>query len=162
MTLAEIVIQAGEILTALEACEGELTPETEAVLADISRQFAQKAEAIVYVLDAMKADAMSAKALSQHYEDKADVIGRKADRLRERLAWAMEAAGQTKVATPHGNLVLGSSETVEITGMVPERYMNPPKVTEPTPDKAAIKKAIKAGEEVPGARIITTKHVKVT
>ena len=43
-----------------------------------------------------------------------------------------------------------------------ERYMNPPKVTEPTPDKVAIKKAIKAGEDVPGARLITNTYVKVT
>src|SRR3990172_7168222 len=143
MTLSEIVQQAGEILDVLEACEGELTPENDAALADVSRNFAQKAEAIVYVLDALKADAHSAMVLAQHYKDKADVIGRKADRLRERLAWGMEAAQQNKVATAYGSLILGSSDTVEIFGTVPERYMNPPKVTEPTPDKVAIKKAIK-------------------
>lgn len=162
MTLNEIVAEAGAIFATLEDCQGELTPELEARLAGVVRDFEAKAGAIVYVLDALKADADAAKALSDHYAVKCTTIDNKRDRLRERLAWAMEAADIRKVASPHGNLILGESVTVEITGPVPERYMRPPKPADPTPDKTAIKNAIKAGEDVPGAKLVTTKHVKVT
>lgn len=53
-----------------------------------------------------------------------------------------------------------SSEQLEVIdeSLIPDEFM---KIPAPTPDKAAIKKAIKAGQEVPGAVIKKNKNIQL-
>jgi hypothetical protein len=54
-------------------------------------------------------------------------------------------------------------ESIEVfdESMVPAVYMNVPEPPAPKPDKAAIRRAIKAGQDVPGARIVKRDRLEI-
>lgn len=64
-----------------------------------------------------------------------------------------------KIKTDEVQIATRNSEAVEITDVnkVPAIYL----VAEPKPIKSAIKKAIKAGEEVPGAEIVVNRSIQI-
>ncbi len=144
----------------LAEVDGELTPELEMKLSGLASEFGSKAEAYQHVAATLSGEIDTAKKLASEYTDHARVVARRLDLLKERLAWAMATMGGEPIKTAKGNITLGYSDSVEITGTVDEQYMKPPKPAEPTPDKAKIKDAIKSGVEVHGAMIIKKPFIR--
>lgn len=66
-----------------------------------------------------------------------------------------------KIETPIGKLSFSNSEAVEIfdESLIDEKFIK--EKVEKTISKTEIKKAIKAGEEVQGARIIKNKNLQI-
>lgn len=78
----------------------------------------------------------------------------RATALRERLKFCMEVANVTKIDCPHFALSIAKNPpSVDIyePSMIPLIYMRQPEPPPPAVDKAAIKEALKAGKDVPGA-----------
>ena len=65
-----------------------------------------------------------------------------------------------KFKTPRVSISWRKSESVSVDDIssVPDRFL---KYSDPAPDKTAIKKAIKSGEDVPGARLIEGKNIQI-
>ncbi|MNL55341.1 hypothetical protein D3C87_1787490 [compost metagenome] len=90
---------------------------------------------------------------------KAAIVSRQ-EKLREYLALNMKRTGIHEIAANDGTFVarlyIDRDESVDVYDekQIPASFMSKPKPPEPKPSKAEIKKAIKAGTEVPGARIV--------
>ena len=72
------------------------------------------------------------------------------------LRMCMEVAKVSKIDCPHFALSIKSNPpSVEIfePGLIPAEFMRQPEPPPAAPDKTAIKEAIKAGREVPGAML---------
>lgn len=81
---------------------------------------------------------------------------KKAAALRQYLLTNMQAANIQKLESPLFKISLQNNPpAVEIyePGLIPAEYMTKPVAPPPAPDKTAIKAAIKAGTEVPGAKL---------
>jgi len=88
-----------------------------------------------------------------------------ASALREYLKRNMIAAGITKLESPLFKIKLQDNPpAVDIfdASLVPSEFMTQPAPPPPAPDKTAIKGAIKAGIEVPGARLTVAQRLVVS
>ena len=161
-TLYSITADLGAILATLEDNGGEITPEIEQALAINQEQFAAKAVDYAHCIlnfDGMAAAAKAEKerlaALQKFYENTAKA-------LRKRITDAMTAFDMPKVETPTMRLSMRRTTAVgddyDIS-LIPMKY----KVTkiEEKPDKAAIKAAIQAGENVPGAHLVENVSLQI-
>jgi hypothetical protein len=87
--------------------------------------------------------------------------------LRDYLKTHMALAGITEIKDDTGTfkakLLKDRDEAVEVfdAAQVPVNYMTDPKPPEPAPDKALIKKALKDGFDVPGARIVKRDRLEI-
>lgn len=83
----------------------------------------------------------------------------RAHSINEYLKLNMQASGITKVQSPYFALKLKKNPptvVIDSENLIPAKFMRTPEPPPPpkaAPDKPAIAKAIKAGEEVPGAHV---------
>lgn len=85
--------------------------------------------------------------------------------LRSYIKTNMEAAGIDKIEAPLFKLSIANNPpSVEIfdAAMIPVQFMRQPEPPPPAPDKTALARAIKAGAEVPGARLTQSTRLKVS
>ena len=109
-------------------------------------------------------------AIEQH---EAKVAARKAvlvgqqEKLRAYLAANMKRTGITEIAANDGTfrakLYIERDASVEIYDekQIPAQFMTTPKPPEPKPSKAEIGKALKAGQEIAGARIVRKDRLEI-
>lgn len=84
--------------------------------------------------------------------------------LREYLKTNMIAAGISKLESPLFKVSLRDNPpAVDVfePGLIPVEFMTQPETPPPSPNKTAIKEAIKAGKDVPGARLTKTQRLVV-
>ena len=88
-------------------------------------------------------------------------LERERDRVKEGLANACNALGVEKVQGMYANISFRSSEQTVIDNeeAIPDEYMTVK--TTYTPNKTAIKEAIKAGKDVPGAHVERKKNIQI-
>lgn len=100
---------------------------------------------------------------AEQLTEAAHAVSRHAKRVREYLAHNMTAAGLTRIDGPDVSLSWRSSEAVEVEdeSQIPADLMTQPTPPAPKPNKAAIKAAIKAGRDVPGARIESRRNLQI-
>lgn len=80
----------------------------------------------------------------------------RAARVKDYLLANMMVAGIQKIECPHFKLsVRENPAAVEIyePGLIPAEFMRQPEPPPPSPDKAAIKELLKAGQDVPGCKL---------
>lgn len=119
-----------------------------------------KLEAVALFVKSLEAEAAAMKAEEKALAERRGVKERKAERLRRYLSDSMQLFGDTKLETTRCSLSFRKSEAVEITdpnALRPDLWKQPA----PQPDKTAIKKAIKAGEVVTGAQIVTRQNLQI-
>lgn len=118
-----------------------------------------KMENVALYIKSLDADALAIRAEEKALAERRSIKERKAERLRDYLTRSMQTFGDTKLETPRVAISFRKSESVEITGDVPRGFC---KVEEKvTPDKKAIKAAIKGGETVEGAELITRQNIQI-
>lgn len=137
----------GEILfdsDNLEALEGERN---------------DKLEAVALFIKSLDAEASAIKAEERSLAERRQVKERKADRLRAYLSGSMESFGDTRLETPRCVLSFRKSEAVEVTdeGLIPTTYIT----YKPSINRAELKKALKSGDEVPGACLMTRQNLQI-
>ena len=117
-----------------------------------------------YILNCEAQAAMIIEA-SKKMAERAKPIQNRAERLKLYLLDNMKRTGITEIKCAEfiAKLDIGRDESVEIfeSALVPAAYMNEPKVMEAQPNKIAIKKAIKEGKEVQGARIVAKDRLTI-
>lgn len=149
------------LLSRIEDNGGELTPELEQALTITEEQFADKAAdyglAILNLKNMSEICASEIERLSElkkHYDNVQK-------RLSQAIAQAMQAFDRPKVETPTLRLSLRhtTATTVDDADLVPPRF----KVTkvETVVNKTEIKKAIQAGEDVPGAHLTENVNLQI-
>lgn len=109
--------------------------------------------AVIKNLDSM-ADMMAAEA--ERMADRAKAVAKRAEQVKAYLHACMELAGATKIEHPQFTLAIQKNPaSVEIFSeeQIPAAFMRQPEPPAPKPDKKAILAALKAGTDVPGAKI---------
>lgn len=115
-----------------------------------------KAQNVAYAIKNLEATADAIKAAEKEMAERRKRIENRAMHLREYTKTCMEIAGVTKIDCPHFGLsIKNNPASVDIfePSMIPAEFMKQPEPPPPAPDKTAIKEAIKAGREVPGAML---------
>jgi hypothetical protein len=159
LSLYTLSSQVEQILNSPDAIDPETGELSEALIDALALTKDKGVSVCAYI---MNQDAVIA-AIEAH---EAQVAARKAAivnkqvKLRAYLATSMKRAGISQIAAHDGTftakLLVDRDSAVEIFDetQIPAKFMKAPKPPEPKPSKADIGKAIKAGEEVPGARMV--------
>jgi hypothetical protein len=151
-SLFNITTRARQLALALE--EGELTPDLENELIINQNELQIKAESYAYAIKSLEGDVSiideEIKRLRALKEAKNNAI----ERMKEAVVNAFQVYGITEVKSPTLKLSLRRSEAVEVINQdqLPECFVKAK--TTYTPDKVAIKDAIKSGLTVEGAVIV--------
>lgn len=162
LTLYALADEYRELL-ALAADEEADEESFAAALAALGGEFEGKAVAVAQVarnLEAFRAQVMDAiQAMAQ----RADRAKRRAEAARAYLKEQMERAGIAKIESPWFDLAIRKNPPrliVAEDALIPREYLRvvPESLT---PDKAAIARALKAGEEVDGCRLESTTRLDI-
>lgn len=147
-----------EIDSAIIGCMDEETGEIiEGAMEELELDNIQKAENIAL---SIKNDAAMAKALKEEIDKLTQRLRTCNNGIDSKKKYLPYLLGDKKLKTARVSVSYRNSESVTIDdlGSLTEEYI---KIPEPQADKTAIKKAIKAGKEVAGAHIETSKSVIV-
>lgn len=159
MNLYEITREAQELASLLET--EELTPELEAALIINQDQLQNKAGNYAKVITNIQSDSDAIDSEIKRLKAMKETKDRALNRLKEALREAMLVSGIDKIESSLFKLSLRRSESVEVdvVDALPSEFINIKNVI--TPDKVAIKEAIKRGENVIGARIIENFNIQI-
>ena len=121
----------------------------------------KKLESVALYIKSLEAEAEAMKAESKKLADRREAKERKAERLRSYITNSMQALGDTKLETAKVALSFRKSESVDVYDpvLLPAEYTKTK--TTVTPDKTAIKAAIKAGQEVAGATLEVKQNLQI-
>lgn len=127
---------------------GEITNSEQLEALQMERQ--TKLENVALYIKNLKADAAMYKAEKQAFAERQAAAEKRAESLSE---WLRKALDGQKFKTEKTEVNFRKTQKVEILDIwdLNEDLL---KYSDPTPDKAAIKRAIKAGEEVKGAKLV--------
>jgi len=141
--------------------EGEITPELETALTINKEQLQSKAVDYCYVIKSLESDCEQIDNEIARLNKLKKVRSNLTDRLKNTVSSAMQLYEVEKIETPLIKLSFRNSESVEITN---ESQLDPCFIVTKTvssPDKKAIKDAIKNGEVVTGATISYNKNLQI-
>ena len=127
---------------------GEITNSEQLEALQMERQ--TKLENVALYIKNLKADAAIYKAEKQAFAERQAAAEKRAESLSE---WLRKALDGQKFKTEKTEVNFRKTQKVEILDIwdLNEDLL---KYSDPTPDKAAIKRAIKSGEEVKGAKLV--------
>lgn len=139
--------------------DGMLTDEAMERLQQLQMDEQTKIENVACYIKDLNADSKAIREEEKALADRRKVKENKAERLKSYLSDYLQLNGMAKYETARAVLSFRKSEAVEIgdDALIPEDY----KTYEPKVSKTAIKEAIKAGQEVPGAKIVTNQSLQI-
>ncbi len=152
-----------EELTAINdeliASQGLLSPELENRLVITKTELAEKSANYGLVILSNQADSNAIDAEIKRLKAMKDAIDSATDKLKEAISFAMLSHELTEVKTPLVKMSFRKSESVHITNEneLDAKFFE----YKPTVNKTAIKQAIKAGELVAGAELITKDNLQI-
>ncbi len=147
--LADLDLDEQTVADTLESLAGSVE-----VKATNVAMFARNLEALAEQID----DAERAMAARRK------AIARRAANVRAYLMRCMQATGIKKIEAPAFRIALRDNPAaVDVfdAAQVPAEFMRQPEPPPPSPDKSAIKEAIKSGADVPGCRLVTSQRVEI-
>lgn len=136
---------------AIDPDTGEIVDEEAyAKLDELALARDEKIETVLLYMKSLDSFAESIKKEEDSLKKRRELIKKKADRLKKYTESIL--AGET-FQSPKVSVSYRTNSSVEVLNVyeIPMEYT---RFSEPTADKVAIKRAIKAGEDVPGARLI--------
>lgn len=109
-----------------------------------------KMEGVALWIKDLTAEAAALKAEKQAFADRQKAAENKAESLKK---WLAEALAGEKFSTTKVAVSFRRTKSVQVSDIwkLDESFL---KYADPTPDKAAIKKAIEAGQDVDGAQLV--------
>ena len=123
-----------------------------------------KAQNVVMFARNLEATATAIKEAETAMAARRKAIEHRAAGLRRYALSAMQVAGVQSIECPYFKLsVRKNPPAVEVfdAAQIPAQFMRTPEPPPPAPDKKAITEAIKAGQEVPGARLVSGERLEV-
>jgi hypothetical protein len=158
---------ANDYLALLQAIENEDLPE-EAIadtLEAITGEIEDKADGIACVLKSLDAEIFAIKTEEQNLAERRKAKENAKERLKQYLADTLLGLGIDKVETARNRITFRKSESVEVDdGFILWAAENKAELLtfkEPTANKTEIKKALKNGAEIPGARIVSSMNLQL-
>lgn len=143
----------------------DLPPEVVAdTLESMALPFEGKARAVAAFARNLEATADQIKQARRAMERREEAILSRAKHVRDYLLTNMLRCEITRIEHPEFVIaVRANPESVVIDDerQIPLEYMRQPEPPPPAPDKTAIKSALKAGQDVPGARIVKTQRLEI-
>lgn len=128
-------------------------------LDELQAEYEAKLEACACYTKALEAEAAAIKAEEAALAERRKVKERKAEAMRRYIAASMGKFGTAKLETARCVLSFRKSETVEITD---ESKLLPTYVSfKRVPNKAAIKRALKNGAQLKGARLVVNQNLQL-
>ncbi len=157
--LMELVSQVTAVMDLICEDDGskpERLPALEADLRDLIAAEENKVGAIALVMQRMESRAEAYRLDAAVLHAAADRIEGERERLRRYVLDVMLANGVKSMKSPLASFsVLPPKERVEVYDEPAVPFALRAEIKNPPPDKAAIKRALEAGETVPGARLVT-------
>ena len=151
LTLVENLIDNG----------GELTPELETALTINKEQLEQKGINYAFIIKEIRDRKLARKNYLDKLKKDNDIDDKIENELINRLSLAMQLFEVEKIETPLIKLSFRNSESVEITNESQLDACFIVTKTVSSPDKKAIKEAIKQGENVQGAVLVTNQNLQI-
>jgi len=162
-TIFEITEKRMSLLHQLEALEGDLT-EIEESWEGNKAEIAQKVDSYLYVLDRIDVDITAIEAVIERLQAVKKSKESNVQRLRDTLKFAVSKYDTIELTEGNNigrKLFLRGSEAIEVhdISLLPIEYQT--KTVTYKPDKAAIKEAIKSGNDVPGAVLVRNQNLVI-
>lgn len=165
MSLYSLTDECRNLYDALMASVDEETGEVDIslvnALAERQEAWEDKAVAVACVYRSLDEDAARVGREIERLTAMKKRLERERDRVKEGLSAAFTALGVEKVKGMYADISFRASEQtiIDNADAVPEEYMTVK--TTYTPNKTAIREAIKAGKEVPGAHMEQRKNIQI-
>lgn len=165
MSLYSLTDECRSLYDALMASVDEETGEVDIslvnALAERQEAWEDKAVAVACVYRSLDEDAARVGREIERLTAMKKRLERERDRVKEGLSAAFTALGVEKVKGMYADISFRASEqtVIDNADAVPEEYMTVK--TTYTPNKTAIREAIKAGKEVPGAHLEQRKNIQI-
>lgn len=165
MSLYSLTDECRSLYDALMASVDEETGEVDIslvnALAERQEAWEDKAVAVACVYRSLDEDAARVGREIERLTAMKKRLERERDRVKEGLSAAFTALGVEKVKGMYADISFRASEqtVIDNADAVPEEYMTVK--TTYTPNKTAIREAIKAGKEVPGAHLEQKKNIQI-
>ena len=141
----------------------------EATLADtlegMSGELEEKAQNVVFFTRNLEATAAAIKEAEAQMAARRKALENRAASLRRYVFDSMRLAGVTKIECPYFRLsIQNNPPSVDVfePDLLPLEYMVQPETPPMAPDRKAIAAAIKAGKEVPGARMTQGQRLAIS
>ena len=137
------------IADTLESLDGELNDKA-VTIAQFTRNLDATAQAVAEAGKAMLA--------------RAERIRKRADSIRAYLLFQLEFAQVSKIESPWFVISVRRnppSVVIDDERDIPAEFITQPEPPAPRPDKGAIRDAIKAGRDVPGARLVQSDRLEI-
>lgn len=152
MTLYEI---DQKLLDCIDLETGEIINAEK--LTELTMERDEKVEKVALWIKELKAEAEALKAEKQSFADRQRAAENKIESLKK---WLTDALNGEKFKTTKVSVSFRKTKSVDVPDIfaLDENYV---KYSEPTADKAAIKKAIEAGEIVNGATLVENVSISV-
>lgn len=143
------------ILSCIDTETGEILDADKLNALQIERE--EKLENVALWIKDLTAEAAALKAEKQAFADRQKAAENKAESLKK---WLTEALAGEKFKTTKVAVSFRKTKSVQVEDIwkLDDSYV---KYAEPTADKAAIKKAIEAGQEVAGATLVENVSISV-
>ena len=148
-TLGDLSLPEEVIVDTLEGLSGDLETKAQNVAF-----FARNLESTAAAIKQAEADMAARRKAMEN----------RADGLKRYIFESMTVAGIEKIECPHFRLAIKNNPAaVDVfePGLVPASFMRTPEPPPPAPDKTAIKEALKAGQDVPGARLTSGQRLEI-
>lgn len=144
-----------EILNCVDMETGEIIDAEK--LSQLQMEFDDKVEGIALWIKNLLSDAAAIKEEKDKLAERQRVCENKAKNLKEYLSGFL---GGAKFKTPRVAISYRKSKSVDVqdTTALPEEYL---KYSEPTANKAEIKKALEAGTSVPGCVLVESQNIQI-
>lgn len=163
MKIYEIPGALRELLDRLDADPdtGEVDGEALAAYAEYNAAAAEKLEGTACYVRELKAEAGAIKAEEERLAKRRKTLENKSERLKNYMMPALEAMGG-KVKGVMASVRIGKSQAVTVFDIdaLPDAFKRV--VTKVDPDKVALKKALKSGEDIPGAALEDRQSVVIS
>lgn len=151
-----------QLESAIEKC---VNPETGEILdaeslINLQIEESEKIENIALYIKNLSASANEIRVEESALAERRRVKQKKAEWLENYLSNYLLSVGKTRYETPKCALSFRKSESVEIDAgaNIPERFM---RIKDPEINKADIKAALKLGEKISGARLVTRQNLQI-
>jgi hypothetical protein len=163
LTLYEIAAEYRQMVEALMATDNDAQTIADTIEGE-SYPLEVKAQNVAYAIKTLQANAEAIKGAEEEMSRRRKALENRAANIREYLLECMTLAGIQKVECPHFVIKIAAnppSVVIDDERQIPADFMKTPEPPPPQPDKKAIGDAMKAGQDVPGARLVRGKRVDI-
>ena len=163
MHLYEIVQHRAEFERLAE--QGDLDPQVILdTLESLDGELNDKAVTIAQFTRNLDATAHAVREAGKAMLERAARLEKRAQSIRDYMLYQLQFAGVTKIECPWFVISVKKNPAavvIDDEAAIPEAFKVQPEPPPPRPDKAKIRDAIKAGDDVPGAHLVQSDRLEI-